>query len=210
MVSRAVHLELVPEMSTVGVLQALRRFMARRGRTAVIQTDNLCSFQFAADEMRRLWQEIDVDQVQRELAGQRIRWKFIRHGPRVEKGAIGRGRALNHPVPSRGLSQRPAADPRMHALSRSGRLGKELAPNWGEVQAMGEKVAVPPAADRQMEASLEKRLLPRRRWTGNTEGPKLNDLVLILEDNLPRGRCPLVVVVELFPGVDCVARSTRF
>ncbi|KRZ87418.1 hypothetical protein T08_1841 [Trichinella sp. T8] len=27
-----VHLELVPEMSTVGVLQALQRFMARRGR----------------------------------------------------------------------------------------------------------------------------------------------------------------------------------
>ncbi|KRY18230.1 hypothetical protein T12_3523 [Trichinella patagoniensis] len=52
-------------------------------------------------------------------------------------------------------------------------------------------------------------LLPRRRWTGNTEGPKLNDLVLILEDNVPRGRCPLGVVVELFPGVDGVARSAR-
>ncbi|KRY44482.1 hypothetical protein T03_15120, partial [Trichinella britovi] len=61
MVSRAVHLELVPEMSTVGVLQALRRFMARRGRPAVIQTDNFRSFQSAAAELRRLWQEIDVD-----------------------------------------------------------------------------------------------------------------------------------------------------
>ncbi|KRZ70324.1 hypothetical protein T10_9555 [Trichinella papuae] len=77
MVSRAVHLELVPEMSTTGVLQALRRFMARRGRPAIIQTDNFRSFQSAASELRRLWQGIDVDQVQRDLAGQRIRWKFI-------------------------------------------------------------------------------------------------------------------------------------
>ncbi|KRY90831.1 hypothetical protein T4D_4160 [Trichinella pseudospiralis] len=47
------------------------------------------------------------------------------------------------------------------------------------------------------------------RDSESTEGPKLNDLVLILEDNVPRGRCPLGVVVELFPGADGVARSAR-
>ncbi|KRX51646.1 hypothetical protein T09_10224 [Trichinella sp. T9] len=77
MVSRAVHLELVPEMSTVGVMQALLCFIARRGRPATIQTDNFRSFQSAASELRRLWRGIDVDQVQNELAGQRIQWHFI-------------------------------------------------------------------------------------------------------------------------------------
>ncbi|KRZ59301.1 hypothetical protein T02_15048 [Trichinella nativa] len=77
MVSRAVHLELVSEMSTVGVVQALRRFIARRGRPATIQTDNFRSFQSAASELRRLWRGIDVEQVQNELAGQRIQWHFI-------------------------------------------------------------------------------------------------------------------------------------
>ncbi|KRX60896.1 hypothetical protein T06_13750, partial [Trichinella sp. T6] len=60
MVSRAVHLELVSEMSTVGVVQALRHFIARRGRPATIQTDNFRSFQSAASELRRLWRGIDV------------------------------------------------------------------------------------------------------------------------------------------------------
>ncbi|KRY06836.1 hypothetical protein T12_3079, partial [Trichinella patagoniensis] len=50
----------------------------------------------------------------------------------------------------------------------------------------------------------------RRFWEiACREGPKLNDLVLILEDNVPRGRCPLGVVVELFPGGDGVARAAR-
>ncbi|KRX27371.1 hypothetical protein T07_1559 [Trichinella nelsoni] len=40
----SVHLELVPEMSTVDVMQALRRFMARRDRPATIQTGNFRSF----------------------------------------------------------------------------------------------------------------------------------------------------------------------
>ncbi|KRX44553.1 hypothetical protein T09_15115, partial [Trichinella sp. T9] len=77
MVTRAVHLELVPQMTTVRVLQALRRFMARRGRPKIIQSDNFRSFKRAAAEFRQLWQSIDVDRVQRELVGHRIHWKFI-------------------------------------------------------------------------------------------------------------------------------------
>ncbi|KRY44331.1 hypothetical protein T03_16795, partial [Trichinella britovi] len=214
MVSRAVHLELVPEMSTVGVLQALRRFIARRGRPAIKCSGTSPEKEFDGNSS-------PTGTVDGRLLGTPHSNYERVAAEGVGAGAIGRGRALNHPVRSRGLSQRPAADPRgretrgtcplqpvptiigsgIHVLSRSGRLRKELTPKRGEVQAMGEKVAVPPAADRQRVASLVK-----RRWTGNTEGPKLNDLVLILEDKVPQGRCPLGVVVELFP---LVARSTR-
>lgn len=39
-VYRAVHLELVTSLSTEGFLEALRRFIARRGRPSVIYSDN--------------------------------------------------------------------------------------------------------------------------------------------------------------------------
>ncbi|KRY21776.1 Gamma-tubulin complex component 4 [Trichinella patagoniensis] len=77
MASRAVHLELVPQMTTARVMQALRRFIARRGRPETIQSDNFRSFKAAASELRQLWRHVDVDRVQRELVGHRIHWKFI-------------------------------------------------------------------------------------------------------------------------------------
>ncbi|KRY40569.1 hypothetical protein T01_12309 [Trichinella spiralis] len=59
------------------VMQALRRFIARRGRPEIIQSDNFRSFKAAASELRQLWRHVDVDRVQRELVGHRIHWKFI-------------------------------------------------------------------------------------------------------------------------------------
>ncbi|KAL1245876.1 Autophagy-related protein [Trichinella spiralis] len=67
----------VSEMSTVGVMQALRRFMALLGRPATIQTDNFRSFQSAASELRRLWRGIDVDQ------------NAVWSTPTIEKGCRG-------------------------------------------------------------------------------------------------------------------------
>ncbi|KRZ83330.1 hypothetical protein T08_6177 [Trichinella sp. T8] len=55
MASRAVHLELVPQMPTARVMQALPRFIARRGRPEIIQSDNFRSFKAAASELRQLW-----------------------------------------------------------------------------------------------------------------------------------------------------------
>ncbi|KRX69693.1 hypothetical protein T06_16732 [Trichinella sp. T6] len=210
MVSRAVHLELVPEMSTVWVLQALRCFMARRGRPAVIQTDNFRSFQSAAAELRRLWQEIDVDRVQRDLAGQRIQWKFIPpRAPwmggywerliRTMKESLRKvlGQALLDEEELRTVlwarrsctpQSVPAADGSdLYRSSRSRRPRCELAenvPHGGELSAGRIGGA-----------------------TGNS--PQPNELVLILEDNVPRRRCPLGVVAELLQGSDGVARAAR-
>ncbi|KRX41859.1 hypothetical protein T09_12725, partial [Trichinella sp. T9] len=49
----------------------------------------------------------------------------------------------------------------------------------------------------------------RPKWRRHVEGSQPNDLVLILEDNVPRGRCPLSVVAELLQGSDGVARAAR-
>ncbi|KRZ83005.1 Protein HIRA [Trichinella sp. T8] len=238
MVSRAIHLELVVEMSTVGVLQTLRRFMPRRGRPATIQTDNFRSFQSAASELRRLWREIDVDQVQRYLAGQRIQWKFIpQRAPwmggywarfvRTTKESLRNvlGQALLDDEGLRTLLCEVEAclnawpltllltgrtyadlpevedqDPIWHPPERGRR---EWNSRWRYRQQLLAKWW------RRWRSGYLATLLPRWKWTSTTEGPKLNDLILILEDNVPRARCPLGVVTELFPGNDGVFRAAR-
>ncbi|KRX55628.1 hypothetical protein T09_5474 [Trichinella sp. T9] len=52
-------------------------------------------------------------------------------------------------------------------------------------------------------------LLPRNKWRNNGVGPRINNLVLILEDSRPRTRCPLGVVIQLFPGQDGVSRAAQ-
>ncbi|KRY57126.1 hypothetical protein T03_15331 [Trichinella britovi] len=170
MVSRAVHLELVPEMATVGVMQALLCFIARRGRPATIQTDNFRSFQSAASELRRLWRGIDVDQVQNELAGQRIQWHFIPPRAPWMGGYLERlirtmkeslrkvlGQALLDDEELRTILCELLTG-RTYRLSRSRQPRNELAYTRGGAQAVREPVAVPAAADRQMVVTLEKRL----------------------------------------------------
>ncbi|KRY43229.1 hypothetical protein T03_4617, partial [Trichinella britovi] len=252
-VSRAVHLELVSDMSTVGVMQALRRFIARRGRPATIQTDNFRFLQSAASELRRLWRGIDVDQVQNELAGQRIQWHFIPpRAPwmggywerliRTMKESLRKvlGQALlddeelrtilceveaclnarpltlveerpEGPVPlspfklltSRTYIDLPEVDDPETNWHTPGEGPRRWESQWRYRQQLIAKWW------RRWRSGYLSTLLPRRKWTSDTEGLKLNDLVLILEDNVPRGRCPLGVVVKLFPGGDGVACAAR-
>lgn len=71
-VYRAVHLELVSSLSTEGFIQALRRFIARRGRPEVIYTDNGTNFVGTENLMEKLnWEEIVSHTEVR-----RIKWIF--------------------------------------------------------------------------------------------------------------------------------------
>ncbi len=50
---RAVHLELVDTLSSDGVIMALRKFIARRGRPAIVYSDNALGFTAAAKFLKR-------------------------------------------------------------------------------------------------------------------------------------------------------------
>ena len=49
----------------------------------------------------------------------------------------------------------------------------------------------------------------RRRWTSETRNLEPGDLVLIAEDNMPRGQWPLGRVMEVLTGSDGRVRSAR-
>ncbi|KRZ04078.1 hypothetical protein T11_4559 [Trichinella zimbabwensis] len=77
MTTRAVHLELLREQTTDSFLQGLRRFISRRGRPRVIQSDNFRSFKLADTFIQCLFRDNNWEKLQRKFNEERIRWKFI-------------------------------------------------------------------------------------------------------------------------------------
>ncbi|KRY76018.1 hypothetical protein T4B_7003 [Trichinella pseudospiralis] len=76
MVTRAVHLELVMDMTSISFLAGFRRFIARRGRPSVIQSDNFQTFKQADSFLRTLLQGKSAEKIRVELARRQIDWRY--------------------------------------------------------------------------------------------------------------------------------------
>ena len=72
--SRAVHLEVVPNLSTAAFIRCLRRFIARRGLPWRITFDNAKTFKNANKEIGKI---LESPEVQRFVAHKKIIWRFI-------------------------------------------------------------------------------------------------------------------------------------
>ncbi|CAB0033670.1 unnamed protein product [Trichogramma brassicae] len=79
MVVRAVHVEVVSDLTTGAFLAAFSRFCARRGRPAVLYSDNATTFKGAARELRELFSEgSNLTELARNFMQKRgMVWKFI-------------------------------------------------------------------------------------------------------------------------------------
>ncbi|GIY14937.1 reverse transcriptase [Caerostris darwini] len=70
-VYRAVHLEPLTSLSTESFMQALRRFIARRGRPSTVYTDNATNFRGTDNALKKIdWQKISENECYP------IKWKF--------------------------------------------------------------------------------------------------------------------------------------
>nr|XP_042900348.1 uncharacterized protein LOC122269764 [Parasteatoda tepidariorum] len=76
-VTRAIHLELVSDMSTSTFLLAFRRFLSRRGGCHTIYSDNAKTFKCTDKELQRLFDILENSEFKNFLAAKRISWKFI-------------------------------------------------------------------------------------------------------------------------------------
>ncbi|XP_065068786.1 uncharacterized protein LOC135694057 [Rhopilema esculentum] len=72
-VTRALHLELVEDLTAQSFLRCLRRFTARRGTPELIVSDNAKTFKAAAKSINRIFRNKDIQQ---ELESRRKEWKF--------------------------------------------------------------------------------------------------------------------------------------
>uniref|UniRef100_A0A914PRM3 Integrase catalytic domain-containing protein n=1 Tax=Panagrolaimus davidi TaxID=227884 RepID=A0A914PRM3_9BILA len=70
--TRAVHLEIVPDMTTDAFLRAFRRFCARKGCPRYILSDNAKQFKLASELVQG-----NLQTVQQQMVNKGITWKFI-------------------------------------------------------------------------------------------------------------------------------------
>ncbi|XP_055543541.1 uncharacterized protein LOC129729087 [Wyeomyia smithii] len=80
--TRAVHIELVSDLTTAAFLSALRRMISERGRPAEIHSDNATTFKGASHALHRLFEMFKNNHAARNeifawCANDEIRWKFI-------------------------------------------------------------------------------------------------------------------------------------
>ena len=75
---RAIHLELISDMTTDKFLLCIRRFIARRGTPSLIISDNASNFKLGNSVISRIWKHVvrSVD-IQSYVADTGITWKFI-------------------------------------------------------------------------------------------------------------------------------------
>ena len=74
--TRAIHLEMAVDLTTMEFIQVLRRFFAIRGYPAVMMSDNGSQMVGAARELREMVQGLDSDQLCDYCAERRIHWIF--------------------------------------------------------------------------------------------------------------------------------------
>lgn len=81
MVTHAIHIELVTELTTQSFLAALKRFMSRRGKIDHIYSDNATNFKGAAHELNELYKffrnQSNISDIIDLCAIEGIKWHFI-------------------------------------------------------------------------------------------------------------------------------------
>ena len=65
---RAVHMEIVQSLDTQSCLDAVHRFIARRGKPKTVNSDNGTKFAGAANELKAAFKELNHSEMQRNLA----------------------------------------------------------------------------------------------------------------------------------------------
>ena len=72
--TRAIHLELTPDLSVNSFLLAFRKFVARRGLPITVISDNVKTFRTSSKEILKIARSKEVNDY---LSSKRVTWKFI-------------------------------------------------------------------------------------------------------------------------------------
>lgn len=85
--SRAVYLELVPNLSVPTFLQPFRRFVRRGGLPRKLISDNVKTFKSSTKEIAKI---VRSSEVQRDLANKGVSWEFIVERAPWQGGCLGK------------------------------------------------------------------------------------------------------------------------
>nr|XP_021329205.1 uncharacterized protein LOC110439111 [Danio rerio] len=73
---RAVHIEVADSLDTDSCINAIRRFICRRGQVTIMRSDNGTNFVAAERELREAIQQLDNYKIERALQPKGIKWIF--------------------------------------------------------------------------------------------------------------------------------------
>ena len=242
---RAIHIEVIHSMNTDSFVNALRRFMARRGKPEIIRSDNGTNFTSGEREIREailLWNQENIHEF---LVQRNVQWIFnpptashmggvweriIRSVKKVINALLKKQTMDDEGIMTLMceveaiLNARPLTkvsdDPRdMNALTPNHLLllkSNESFPpgvfkrndqysqrRWRQIQYMAE----------MFWKRWVKEYLPilqsRQKWHEVTRNIAEGDIVLVVEQNIPRGDWPLGRIIEVNRGRDGLVRSAR-
>ncbi|XP_066599853.1 uncharacterized protein [Prorops nasuta] len=220
--TRAVHLELVSRLDTEAFLAALSRFISRRGKPAVMYSDNGLNFQGADAELKHAYQcAVEAARARKTDSVGEIGWKFIPvatpHWGGLWESAVKSmkhhlKRSLGVFVPNfeelttlltkieACLNSRPISrlhdDPESLDVLTSGHF------------LSGRALNSPPEFSTLdlRESSLNRWQTNRPKWQNTNSEFGEGDLVLIKVPNNPPRMWTLGRILKLVPGVDGAAR----
>ena len=86
--TRAVHLELAVDLSTMEFMQVLRRFFSIRGQPALMMSDNGSQMVGAERELREMIEGWDADDLKKFCAEKGIQWKFVTPAAPHQNGCV--------------------------------------------------------------------------------------------------------------------------
>ena len=76
-VTRAIHLELVPDMTTDAFIRSFRRFVSRRGTCSIIYSDNAKTYKCAEKGIKECYEVLNSPKFREFLTEKSITWKYI-------------------------------------------------------------------------------------------------------------------------------------
>ena len=238
---RAVHLETTSSMSTDSFIQALRRFVARRGKVRSIISDNGTNFIGANRELKKAWEEMDHDKISDFLSKENCDWITWKTNPphashmggswerqiRTVRSILtaqlkDHSKTLDEEsfrtflceaeciVNSMPLTVENIEDPSSEILTPSHILtmkskvvlqppgifqkcGVYCRKRWRLVQSLANQFWI------RWKREYLYILQTRNKWKTPTRNFKVNDVVLVKEDNTPRNMWPLARITNVFP-----------
>ncbi|XP_045466602.1 uncharacterized protein LOC123675299 [Harmonia axyridis] len=244
--TRAVHIELVKDLTTDSFLNALKRLISRRGKPTEIFSDNGSNFVGANNHFIELHNLLKTkshkDKIENLLASDGIKWSFIpSRSPHM--GGIWEAAVKStkfHLCRILGMASVTYEETytilvQIEACLNSRPLTplssdpNDLIPLTPAHFLIGESLAAAPQSNVQdvkitklcrylrMQQLVQQfwarwtkdyltQLQQRSRWQTASTPPKINDLVVLKDENLPPFRWPMARIVQLHPGADQVIR----
>ncbi|GFV97748.1 integrase catalytic domain-containing protein [Trichonephila clavipes] len=197
-VSKAVHLDIVTDLTSNAFIATLMRFIFRRGKCAKLYSDNATNFVGANIELKKLFNLVckPDEALASYMASEGIDWKFLpprapNFGGLWEAGIKSLKFYLKRVV-SRSITS--IVEPDLINLNEN-RLD-----NWQKITKIIQLIW------KRWSVDYLNSLQQRNKWHFERKNAKIGDMVIIKEDNLPSCQWSLGRINNIYPGKDSKVR----